>query len=103
MNIFLIILLFFVLCKQIREGFSYSINPCKDGISYIKKNNRYLCFNDMDVKESTLEYITPNNLDCEINPNGNKMVLYDFTGSFIEYTTPSKANCNPYNVLINKK
>lgn len=99
MNIFLIILLFLVLSK-IREGFSYSINACNEGVSYIKKNNRYMCFDDMDVKENTMTYLTPSNVNCEINPNGNKMILYDFTDNFIEYTTPSKANCNPYNVLI---
>jgi len=102
MNLFLVILLFFVLFKQIREGFSYSVNPCKKGVSYIKKNGRYLCFNDLNVKENTIEFITPTNVECEIIPNGNKMILYDFTDSFIEYTTPSKANCNPYNVMVGK-
>ena len=102
MNLFLIILLFFVLCKQIREGFSYSVNPCKKDVSYIKKDDHYLCFNDLNVREGTLEYSTSTNVPCEIVPNGNKMTLYDFTNSFIEYTTPSKANCNPYNVMVTK-
>jgi regulatory protein YycH of two-component signal transduction system YycFG len=102
MNLFLIILLFFVLSKQIREGFSYSVNPCKKGVSYIKKDHRYLCFKDMNIKESTLDYTTPSNVPCEIVPNGNKMILYDFTNSFVEYTTPSNSNCNPYNVMITK-
>jgi hypothetical protein len=102
MNLFLVILLFFVLCKQIREGFSYSVNPCKKGISYIEKDEHYLCFDKMNVKEGTLDYTTPSNIPCKIVPNGNKMILYDFTDSFIEYTTPSSANCNPYNVMITK-
>ena len=102
MNLFLIILLFFVLSKQIREGFSYSVNPCKKGVSYIKKDHRYMCFKDMNIKESTLDYTTPSNVPCEIVPNGNKMILYDFTNSFVEYTTPSNSNCNPYNVMITK-
>ena len=102
MNLFLILLLIFVLCKQIREGFSYSVNPCDDNVSYIKKGGRYLCFNDIGVKEDTMKYVTPSNVDCEIVPNGNKMTLYDFTGNFIEYKKNGEANCNPYNVLISK-
>jgi hypothetical protein len=102
MNLFLILLLILVLCKQIREGFSYSVNPCDENVSYIKKAGRYLCFNDIGIKESTMKYITPSNIDCEIVPNGNKMLLYDFTGNYIEYKTKSEGNCNPYNVLISK-
>jgi hypothetical protein len=102
MNLFLIILLFFVLCKQIREGFSYSVNPCEENVSYIEKDGHFLCFNDIGIKESTMDYITPSNVDCKIVPNGNKMILYDFNGSFIEYINPSEANCNPYNVLISQ-
>jgi hypothetical protein len=102
MNLFLILLLLVVLCKQIREGFSYSVNPCDEGVSYIKKDGRYLCFNDIGIKESTIKHITPSNVECKIVPNGNKMTLYDFTGSFIEYKKPAEANCNPYNVLITK-
>ncbi len=41
MNLFLVILLIFVLCKQIREGFSYSVNPCEENVSYIKKGGHY--------------------------------------------------------------
>jgi hypothetical protein len=102
MNLFLILLLIFVLCKQIREGFSYSVNPCDDNVSYIIKKGKYLCFNDVGVKESTIEHITPSNVECKIVPNGNKMILYDFMGNFIEYRTPTESNCNPYSVLISK-
>ena len=102
MNLFLILLLFFVLSKQIREGFSYSVNRCGEGVSYIKKDRHYLCFNEIGVKENTMPHLTPINVGCEIVPNGNKMILYDFSDSFIEYTKNSKANCNPYSVMITK-
>jgi len=98
MNLFLIILLIFVLSKQIREGFTYSINRCNLDESFIKKGNKYLCFKPMGVKESTLDYISEE--DCVIDPNGNKMILYDYKGGFLEYTEPSTINCNPYKVMV---
>lgn len=105
MNLLIFLLIFvlsILLYRQTyaKEGYSYSVNPCDENVSYIKKNDHYSCFDKIGLKESTLNQVKDTGTECEINPNGNIMVLYDFRGEYIEYTTPSVANCNPYNVMI---
>jgi hypothetical protein len=103
-SILIVLLLLVVFYKlfTLREGFYHSINPCSDNNTpYIKYGNMYVCFNNKNRVEDTLQVFYGNSKDCYIDPKKTTMNLYDVNGELSDtITEPGTKVCKPYKVNI---
>lgn len=101
--------LFILLCivvlykfYSLKEGFYSSINPCFDKKTpYIKFDKTFVCFDEKNKVENTLNVFYGKEKDCYIEPLNSTMSFYNIDGVLID-TVKESGNkvCKPYKVNI---
>ncbi len=81
------------------EPFEFSKEECV-GKPYIKYDDNYFCFDKLTKNYSTMSLFNIGKKMCEINPNGNTLVLKDPLLDNLEYKKKTNELCNPLEVSV---